>query len=395
MPSLFPSAVILGTLAALGSIEGLAWWWMNPPPAGHDQPVLAYRPTIGLDRRPARQSLGGDGAGPLVANGVEGQGAEIGDRGSEIVDSPTSSADPQSTIHNPQSSISPSSPNLQSPITNLSSFTPLPDIYRQAAPMLRCSTGEVFRIDTPDSLTLHLAWFEWNRTDTGSVLEAFRHMPEACMGSIGLKLVAKEKPIPYTVGLAVGLDLRAGPLVANGAKSEIGGQRSEVSGQGAVASPAPSTKHKEPVTSRSSTDNGPRTTDNSSSSPTDNRPQTTDSASSSSISASQRFSVSASTQSLLFDHTVFEDPSAAPGLKPRIHSFRAVWVSGMHDADARRGISGRELDQLRTIRLNAAATRYRPTHARVIQGTVRGALNAEAAWHAFEHHMLRHLTFER
>ncbi|MFZ9938472.1 MAG: hypothetical protein ACO3JG_15650, partial [Luteolibacter sp.] len=65
--------------------------------------------------------------------------------------------------------------------------------------MLRCSDGEVFRVDTPENLSLHLAWFEWNDTDTGSVLEAFRHMPEACLGSIGMKLVSKEKPIRFQV----------------------------------------------------------------------------------------------------------------------------------------------------------------------------------------------------
>ena len=82
--------------------------------------------------------------------------------------------------------------------------------------MLRCSSGQVFLVRPNDSLTLHCAFFEWDGTDTGSVLEAFRHMPEACMGSIGMQLVSKEKPIPYTVGL----DRRAGRDVANGAESE-------------------------------------------------------------------------------------------------------------------------------------------------------------------------------
>lgn len=80
------------------------------------------------------------------------------------------------------------------------SLTPLPDIYDQAAPMLRCSGGQVFHAKLDDTVGLHIAFFEWDHTDTGSVLEAFRHMPESCMGSIGMTLVSREKTIPYQIG---------------------------------------------------------------------------------------------------------------------------------------------------------------------------------------------------
>ena len=94
--------------------------------------------------------------------------------------------------------------------------------------------------------------------------------------------------------------------------------------------------------------------------------------------------------------TIFEEPDGTDSpLRTPIHSFRAVWVSGLHDTDARRGIGGRELDRLRAIRLKSAIDRYRPGHARVIHGTVRGALNSADAWQAFEQHMLRHLTLQR
>lgn len=66
--------------------------------------------------------------------------------------------------------------------------------------MLRCSTGQVLHVTLEDSAGIHLAFFEWDGTDTGSVLEAFRHMPEACMGSIGMKLISHEKTIPYQIG---------------------------------------------------------------------------------------------------------------------------------------------------------------------------------------------------
>ena len=143
-----PLLTILAVLLALGSVEGLAWWWMNPAHAETAEPVLTFRPGIVSESTPAP------------------------------------------------------SPNPQSPISNLSSSpTPLPEIYRQAAPMLRCTSGQVFHVQIHETASLHGAFFEWDGTDTGSVLEAFRHMPEACLGSIGMQLVSKEKPIPFQVGL--------------------------------------------------------------------------------------------------------------------------------------------------------------------------------------------------
>lgn len=247
--------------STLASVEGLAWRWMNPPATSTSEPVLAYRPQANAGVPHAAQ----ESANPTA------QGTSF-------------------------------------------TITPLPDLYQQAAPMLRCSDGEACRIDTPDRLTLHIAWFEWNDSDTGSVLEAFRHMPEACLGSLGMKLLSKEKPIRHAV--------RAH------SKSKIQNPKS-------------------------------------------------------------------ATQWLCFDHTVFEEAEDVnTPLRTPVHSFRAVWVSGMEHADARQGIDGHELDRLRTIRLKAALERYRPRHARVIQGTVRGALTADAAWQAFERHMLHDLTLE-
>ncbi len=169
--------------------------------------------------------------------------------------------------------------------------------------MLRCSTGQVFHTQLDDTLGLHLAFFEWNDTDTGSVLEAFRHMPEACMGSIGMTLVSKEKPISYPIG----------------------------------------------------------------------------------------------GETLMFDHTVFREPSVRGGggaSASLVHAFRAVWVGGMDVTEARQQIRGTEFDPLRTIRLKCAFSRSRPSHARVVQGAVRGAANGEAAWQAFEETMLKDLKFQ-
>jgi hypothetical protein len=169
--------------------------------------------------------------------------------------------------------------------------------------MLRCTSGQVNYCKLSDTSGIHLAFFEWDGTDTGSVLEAFRHMPEACMGSIGMILVSKEKPISYSVD----------------------------------------------------------------------------------------------GETLLFDHTVFREPTQGGGAvlgSPLIHAFRAVWVSGINNADARKGLGGDEFDRLRTIRLKSALTRFRPAHARVIQGAVRGLPSADLAWQAFENALLKDLRME-
>lgn len=153
---------MIAIVIALGAIEGVAYWWMHPKPAGHGQPVLVYRPEVGPDRR----------ASPLVASGADSPG--------------TAEDHQQQTTDNSTSSQS-------SPLTRL------PEVYAKSAPMLRCSSGQVLHARLDDTAGIHLAFFEWDGTDTGSVLEAFRHMPESCMGSIGMKLVSREKPIPYQV----------------------------------------------------------------------------------------------------------------------------------------------------------------------------------------------------
>jgi hypothetical protein len=270
--SFFPAMAKIATIIAailliLGGIEGVAYWWMNPPSATQGEPVLVYHPS---------RSVG-------VSPTTGGQAAER----AEIQ---------KSTLKNQESTISPSSPISTSPSFSL---TPLPEIYAKSAPMLRCSSGQVLHASFADSSGLHLAFFEWDGTDAGSVLEAFRHMPEACMGSIGMKLVSRGKTIPYQIG----------------------------------------------------------------------------------------------SSTLLFDHTVFSEGAGVSMVSPPIHAFRAVWVSGVSAADARKGVGGRELDRLRTIRVQSALHRFRPAHARVIQGAVRGIPDPTLAWQAFEDTMLKDLQF--
>jgi hypothetical protein len=222
------------------------------------------------------------------------------------------------------------------------SITSLPEIYNQASSMLRCSNGQVFHATLDDNIGIHFAYFEWDDTDTGSVLEAFRHMPEACMGSLGMKLIAHEKPIAYTV-------------------------REDETGDSSPNA-ATSLSH---FNQKSKIDNHQ-----------------------SSISPSSSSHLASAT--LIFDHTTFSEAVAngapIPSTLP-IHAFRAVWVDSMQTADARKGLDGEKMDSLRAIRLKSALTRFRPQHARVIQGAVRGAPSGEAAWEAFEKAMLADLNY--
>ena len=264
-----PATYIIAGILVLGAVEATAYWWMHPAPAGQGESVLVYQP------------------------GFKGQETEV--KTQEQATAQNDSSDQKSAIINQQSSITPSPAS--------STFTPLPEVYRQAAPMLRCTGGQVLHAEVDDTLGLHLAFFEWDDADTGSVLEAFRHMPEACMGSIGMTLVSKEKPVRYAVG----------------------------------------------------------------------------------------------NETLVFDHTIFREAGKGGGLAmlaPPIHAFRAVWVAGMANSDARQGIGGDEFDHLRTIRLKSAFSRFRPSHARVIQGAVRGAPSGEAAWQTFEATMLKDLKIQ-
>jgi len=243
----------IAALLALGMVEALAWWWMNPRQPSASVPLLAYQPPRST---------------PAPGNAAAGDADILG---------------------------------LDSPAHAFPSVIPLPAIYQQAAPMLRCSTGEVFHLRISDTAGMHVAFFEWDAVDTGSVLEAFRHMPEACMGAIGMQLVSRQPPIRFDID----------------------------------------------------------------------------------------------DQSLLFDHTIFREPHADAGPlapQPLIHAFRAVWVAGTDHADARQGIHNRGFDQLRSIRIHAARTRFRPGHARVIQAAVRGIPDPDLAWLEFQNHILTHLT---
>lgn len=66
----------------------------------------------------------------------------------------------------------------------------LPKLLEQSIRTLKCSTGSVSCLKLEDGVSIHVAYFEWDGSDRQvNPLEAFKHLPEQCLGSIGMKLV--------------------------------------------------------------------------------------------------------------------------------------------------------------------------------------------------------------
>lgn len=63
--------------------------------------------------------------------------------------------------------------------------------YAEVVPSLRCSSGWIADLvdadDRPGPAT-RVSFFRWDATDTVNTLEAFKHLPEQCMGAIGMHL---------------------------------------------------------------------------------------------------------------------------------------------------------------------------------------------------------------
>jgi hypothetical protein len=66
----------------------------------------------------------------------------------------------------------------------------LPKLLEHSVRTLKCSTGSVSRLKREDGVSIHVAYFEWDGTSRQvNPLEAFKHLPEQCLGSIGMNLV--------------------------------------------------------------------------------------------------------------------------------------------------------------------------------------------------------------
>lgn len=70
-------------------------------------------------------------------------------------------------------------------------FSDQPEAYRNVREALRCSHGWMGRLELePGGAAIGVAWFEWRDSDTPNTLEAFKHLPEECMGAKGVPLEA-------------------------------------------------------------------------------------------------------------------------------------------------------------------------------------------------------------
>lgn len=331
---------------------------MHPAPAGLGEPVLVYRPQEVKAEKLRTEKLRTESRGARWTGAIRDVPGTVtaGGRDQKLNEEANAqSSSPLSTLNSQPSSSQDSSLSASQPFSvSASTLTPLPDVVASALPSLRCTTGTAARIDRDDDVTLHIAFFEWDLTSSTNVLEAFKHLPEECMGSIGMTLIEKAPVRTFEVrgqGAEDRLSVVGGPLSEKELAAED--RLSVVSGQ------------------LSATENRQPTTDHSSS-PSDNRQLTTDNSSSPTLS---------------FDHTVFRDPRGV-----MVHAFKGTWVSGATDLLGP-GVRG-GVEQWNEIRRKAAFKRFRPAHARVIQGAVRGIPDADLAWQAFEEAMLKDLSFQ-
>lgn len=261
------SILIAGIIVA----EGVAWWWMSPEPSGLHEPVLVWRPKHGAGRE---ASSGGRGTVGLEESmeAVEPSSEGAGRAAQDVVGG---------AGHESQS------------LAAVTRFVPLPDLVARSIPSLHCTAGNAALIEREDGVTIHAAFFEWDHASSANVLEAYRHLPDECLGSTGLTLTAYCPPRSYQVGGV----------------------------------------------------------------------------------------------SIYFDHTVFREPGGTV-----VQAFKGTWVSGtstLLDGGLRGGA-----EQWRQLRLKAALKRFRPARARVVQGAVRGIVNPDSAWKAFEETVLSGLVFE-
>lgn len=74
------------------------------------------------------------------------------------------------------------------------SFRLLSSAYEEVRPQLFCSGGWMGNLGDGKGPEIRLAWFEWDDTSPVSTLEAFKHLPEQCMGSAGMSFSGVYSP---------------------------------------------------------------------------------------------------------------------------------------------------------------------------------------------------------
>ena len=96
-------------------------------------------------------------------------------------------------------------------------------------------------------------------------------------------------------------------------------------------------------------------------------------------------------ETLTFEHTILRAQQPMSGA---VHAFKAVWLSGVPTGTSREGILGGNQSTLRSIRWRAGLHRFRPAHARVVQGAVQGVHSPDHAWDIFRSAILDDLEMK-
>lgn len=65
--------------------------------------------------------------------------------------------------------------------------TSRPELYQEVRGSLRCSSGWIGDLESVGR-PVRVSFFRWDQTRTINTLEAFKHLPEQCMGSIGMRM---------------------------------------------------------------------------------------------------------------------------------------------------------------------------------------------------------------
>ncbi len=95
--------------------------------------------------------------------------------------------------------VSPAYPVLP-PLTEDAAFKYIPQAYDDVKDQLFCSNGWMGNLGAGGDPVVRLGWFEWDKAGSTNTLEAFKHLPESCMGSAGMKLQKIHKPRVYGEG---------------------------------------------------------------------------------------------------------------------------------------------------------------------------------------------------
>jgi hypothetical protein len=108
-------------------------------------------------------------------------------------------------------------PHLAPPVAD-GSFKSNQDEFEKAREGLMCSGGWIGSVGGDNKPRVHLSWVEWDQLGVANTLEAFRHLPEECMGSVGM---VQEKVYPQR---EIGTGERRMVFDSSRFRSERGGQ---------------------------------------------------------------------------------------------------------------------------------------------------------------------------